>query len=218
MLGRMRRRLLRHHVPIAVGSTMLVLILRSALESPDRPFPWSVSVATAYTGFVLLAVVVAIGPVRVLRALPNLVSSDLRRDLGIWSAIVSLAHVFIGLQIHAGHPLLYFLRGTPAAIQLAVRRDLFGLANYVGLAATAVVVLLFALSNDTSLRWLGGNRWKALQRSSYVLGALVVVHGVAFQILEKRRMAVVLTFGVISAGVVSIQVLGRRRVIKRREG
>ena len=178
-----RRRLLCHHVPIATSSMILVLLLHGTIRSPAGLSRWSV--ALAHVSFMLLAAALAIGPARVLRAQPNPVSSDLRRDLGIWSGIAGLAHVIGGLQIHAGHPLLYFLRGTPEAIRLAVRTDLFGLTNYVGLVATALVVLLLALSNDRSLRRLGVKRWKAWQRSSYILCALTVGHGAVYQVVRS---------------------------------
>ena len=106
--------------------------------------------------------------------------------------------------------------GTPDAIRLAVRTDLFGLTNYVGLVATALVVLLLALSNDRSLRRLGVKRWKAWQRSSYVLCALTVGHGAVYQLVEKRQTAVVLLFVLVVAGIASVQLLARREVIRQR--
>lgn len=209
----MRRRLWRHHLPIGGGSILLTLLLYSISASPSASFRWSV--AAAYTALTLLAMALAIGPVAVLRARPRPVSSDLRRDLGIWSAVVSVVHVVIGLQVHhQGQMWLYFFRETPTSAfgLLALRRDVFGLANYLGAAATVLVVVLLALSNDRSLRWLGAARWKAWQRLSYILGALVVAHGAAYQLLERQWIVAVLVSAGMVGGVVWLQLGGRRRL------
>ena len=217
MTGRMRRRLVRHHLPIGGGAMLLTLLLHSISASPEAAFRWSV--AAAYTALTLLALALAIGPLAVLGSRPSPVSSDLRRDLGIWSAIVSLVHVVIGLQVHhQGRWWLYFFKETPtgALALLSLRRDLFGLANYLGLIATVLVVVLLAISNDRSLRWLGAVRWKAWQRWSYYLGVLVVAHGAAYQLLERQWLVAVLVAGGLVGGVAWLQLAGRRRVLERR--
>lgn len=63
-------------------------------------------------------------------------SLDLRRDLGIWTAIASVAHVVLGLQLHEGGRALGYFVDLET---LAPRLDTFGLANGTGLAATGLV-------------------------------------------------------------------------------
>lgn len=179
-----------------------------AVPAKDLRFRWSM--ATAYAGLALLGAALLAGPINVLRARRNPVSTDLRRDIGIWSALVGVAHVVVGIQVHMGDPWLYFLRGTKGARELALRADLFGFANYTGLLATLILVLLLTLSNDWSLRALGGRRWKAWQRWSYGLIGLVVMHGAAYQVIEKRKVPYVVLFVVLAAAVAGVQFIGFR--------
>ncbi len=173
------------------------------VSSPDIVF--RLSMATAYTGLALLGGTLLLGPLNLWRKRTNPVSTDLRRDLGIWAGIVGLLHVLIGLQVHfRGRMWLYFL---PEA-GFGPRHDPFGLANYAGLGAALILAVLLALSNDLSLRRLGAKRWKALQRWNYGLLLLVVFHGVVYQILENREPPYVLLGALMVAGVVVLQGCG----------
>jgi DMSO/TMAO reductase YedYZ heme-binding membrane subunit len=49
--------------------------------------------------------------------------------------------------------------------------------------------MLLALSNDVSLRALGTRSWKSAQRWIYVAFDLTIVHGIAYQLVEKRHLA-----------------------------
>jgi sulfoxide reductase heme-binding subunit YedZ len=91
---------------------------------------------------------------------------------------------------------------------IPIRYDLFGFANYTGLGATLLLALLLALSNDFSMRKLGSGRWKNLQRLNYILFAFVFLHGAAYQFLEKRMISYVVTFALMIAVVVVIQLAG----------
>ena len=139
-------------------SGLLLVGLYYAVESPDAKYKWSMS--RAYVSLLLLGATLLTGPLNVLRRQRNPVSTDLRRDLGIWSGIVGLAHVAIGWQVHMGNMLLYFFEEDKATKALSLRADLFGFANYVGLAGGPILVMLLALSNDLSLRKLKAPRWK----------------------------------------------------------
>jgi methionine sulfoxide reductase heme-binding subunit len=199
---RLRRRLLRHHLLLPEGTRTQRL-----------------SIATAYVALALLALTLLIGPWRVLRRRPLPLSSDLRRDTGIWTAIVSLVHVVVGLQVHLGGRIAhYFLEASGSGSGTgAPRTDDFGFANHTGLAATLVVILLLALSNDRSLRWFGPRRWKALHRSAYALFALVVAHALLYQDVEDRAEPVVWLFGLAVTAVVALQLAGAaRRAASRR--
>jgi methionine sulfoxide reductase heme-binding subunit len=66
---------------------------------------------------------------------------------------------------------------------LALQNTQFGLANYTGLGAAVLFLILLALSNDFSLRALGVRSWKSAQRWRYLAFGLTVVHGVAYQLV-----------------------------------
>ena len=147
-----------HYGLLMLLSGLLLVGLYYAVESPDAKYKWSMS--RAYVSLLLLGATLLTGPLNVLRRQRNPVSTDLRRDLGIWSGIVGLAHVAIGWQVHMGNMLLYFFEEDKATKALSLRADLFGFANYVGLAGGPILVMLLALSNDLSLRKLKAPRWK----------------------------------------------------------
>ena len=60
----------------------------------------------------------------------------------------------------------------------------FGLANVIGLIALVYGIVLALTSSNWSQRVLGGPVWKFLQKSSYVLWMLIVVHTAYFLLLH----------------------------------
>lgn len=167
------------------------------------------SMGSAYTGLFLLAATLMIGPWNKLRGRANPISSYLRRDIGIWAGILGIVHVILGLQVHMdGKFWLYFLPPPDTAYHFPLRIDPFGLTNYAGLAAGLILLMLLTLSNNASLRALGAVRWKRLQRWNYAAAGLVVGHGAVYQILDKRLMGFVLTFGIAVLLALSLQLSG----------
>lgn len=148
--------------------------------------------STAYIATALLVITLLIGPFTRLRGRKPAISSDLRRDIGIWCAVIGIVHVITGIQIHMGNPFLYFFikKGFPE--HLILRKDSFGFANYTGLLATLFLLFLALISNDLSLRKLGSNRWKSLQRWNYILVVLVFAHAFIYQAILKRALPYVL--------------------------
>jgi methionine sulfoxide reductase heme-binding subunit len=211
---RNKQRFLRHHLVLAFICGASLLTLYSLVQSDDVKFRWSLT--TGYVGLALLGATLITGALNVLRSRRNPVSTDLRRDIGIWCGTISLAHVVIGLQIHlGGKMLLYFFRETSDKTDFVPRADLFGFANYAGLIAALVITLLLALSNDISLRRLGSNRWKFLQRWNYAIVVFVMLHSFAYQFIEKRQLPYLLLFSLVVGTTLTIQLLGFWR--KRRE-
>jgi sulfoxide reductase heme-binding subunit YedZ len=153
----------------------------------------------------MLAGTLLLGPLNVLRARPNPVSTDLRRDVGIWAALLGFAHVAVGLLTHfPGEPWLFFFNGG----RIPLRLDTFGIANYLGLAATLILGLLLALSNDWALRRFGTRRWKALQRSTYIMLGLICIHAVVYFGYEDRGLPFIAVLAAIASTIVGIQVIG----------
>lgn len=206
---RARRRLVRHHVPAAIAcAVVLGAVMTTIPATRTAAFRWSM--ATAYASLALLGATLVVGPLAVLRGRPNPVSTDLRRDLGIWAAAMATVHFLVGWQVHMKHRYLYWFREVPGSDALVLRRDLFGLGNYSGLAAVLIATLLLGLSNDWSLRRLGASRWKLLQQWNYALLGLVVVHGAAYQVVEHRSPAVVALGLAMVIVVVGLQLAGVR--------
>ena len=214
-MQRTMRRLLFHHLPLALvtAAALLVLYAYLATEADDALFIWSM--ATGYAGLALLCATLVAGPLNVLRGQRNPVSTDIRRDIGIWAGLVGLAHVLVGIQVHfRGRWWMYFVREVEGTEDFALRVDLFGFANYTGVGATLILLLLLALSNDASLRLLKARRWKSLQRWNYGLMVLVVVHGVAYQLIEKRQPAFIVLLGLLVVAAVGAQTTGFRRLVR----
>jgi sulfoxide reductase heme-binding subunit YedZ len=204
-----RRRLLLHHVPIALASALaLVLFMGVAPFARHRGIfsgAFSMSLCTIATGYVALALLgltLLIGPANLLLRRRNPVSSYLRRDLGTWTALFSVVHVIVGFQVRGGGGSFgfvdYFLvDGRPLT-------NSFGLGNWTGLAALVIVVGLLAISTNRSVRELKAERWKNLQRLNYTLFALVVLHAIFYGALRRPTspftVLLILTFIAVLVG------------------
>jgi len=198
-----RLRILRHLLLAAVSGGLSWGVFR-LVHSVD--FRHNLSMGTAYAALALTVLALALGPWNVLRARPNPISFDLRRDVGIWAGIMAIFHTVVGLQVHLrGRMYLYFVKRLHP---LTWRRDQFGAANYTGLLSALLFLGLLALSNDWSLRRLGRNRWKNLQRWTYLASALMVTHGFFFQAVEKRHAPYVWTLIAAAAATVALQLAG----------
>lgn len=210
----MRR--LGRNVGILTVALVVHLAVMRAVASPDgRQLIFRLSMATGYVSVVLIAWAMLIGPWRVRRGRPAPASTDLRRDVGIWGAIFGIAHVVTGLQVHfAGKFWKYFIY-PDGDHRVPLRYDLFGFANWTGLAAGLVLVLLLAISNDASLRALGTRRWKSWQRSTYWAAALTVAHALAYQVPTKNHGPWIAAFMLVTVVVVAMQFDGRRRMLAR---
>lgn len=175
----------------------------------NRAFMARFTTATGYVATGLLAFTLLIGPANLLLRRRNPVSSYLRRDVGTWTAIVSVVHVIVGLQVH----------GPPGAVDRRILRyffardgspllDTFGLGNWTGLAATVIVVGLLALSSDAALRKLKAGPWKWLQRLNYALFALVIAHAIYYGALLRVTSSSTLLLGLSVIAVVVGQAVG----------
>src|SRR5262245_50218971 len=204
-----RQRLLYHHLPLAMASGACFLLIFELVKTKYLPF--GLSMATAYTGMLLLGVTLVLGVLKVLRGETSPVSTDWRRDVGIWAALFGLTHLVIGLQVHApGRMWTYFVYPAEESRSIPLRFDTIGWANHLGLLAGLLLVLLLTLSNDWSLARLGARRWKRLQRLNYAVFGLILAHGALYQILEKRIASWVITFAVLSMLVIVLQAAGFR--------
>jgi sulfoxide reductase heme-binding subunit YedZ len=201
------RRRSQRHAWLAFAAAILTAVAYAGI--PARFVLRKLSIASAYSAVAFLGATLLVGPWNVLAGRSMPVSQDLRRDLGIWAALLGVLHTIVGLNVHMGGRFwLYFVFPPGGRHAVPIRYDAFGIANYAGLLATLVLLLLLALSNDASLRALGPSRWKALQRWNYAGFALTVLHGVIYQVMEKRVLPVALAFAAGVAIVAGAQLAG----------
>src|ERR1044071_9617237 len=111
------------------------------------------TVATGYLALGLLAVTLLLGPANLLLRRRNPVSSYLRRDVGMWTAIFSVVHVSQAVLTHVSHggELVSSFGHFFVAEDGNPLTNSFGLGNWTGLAALVIVVGLLAFSTDFAL-------------------------------------------------------------------
>ena len=194
----------RRHLVLLVLASAIISAAYAATPPPD--IRHRLSMSTAYAALVFLAISLVLGPWNILRHRPNPVSFDLRRDLGIWAGILAILHTAVGLTVHLrGRMWMYFFRRLHP---LALQNTQFGLANYTGLGAALLFLMLLALSNDVSLRALGTRSWKSAQQWIYVAFGLTIVHGIAYQLVEKRHLPWIIIFASLTVLALAIQFFG----------
>jgi len=203
-------RLWRHHLPLAVITGLSAWVLYVT-----RPYPdviTCLSFATAWPALVLLTVTLIIGPWRVLTGRPQVLSLDMRRDIGIWAGVAGVLHAGIGQCVHLrGRPWLYYIYEKTQEHLLPLRHDIFGLANFTGLFAALILLALLVTSNDASLRKLGLPGWKSLQRWNYACFGLSAFHTFGYLIgIESLKAAAIITASLCVAISACLQLAGYR--------
>ena len=182
-----------------------------------RRFIARLTTGTGYVALGLLAITLLIGPANLLLGKRNPVSSNLRRDLGFWTAVVSVGHVVAGFGVHGppgalGERIVHYFFAPNGD----VLTDSFGLGNWTGLAATVIVVGLLAISSDWALRKLKAGPWKWLQRLNYFFFALVVAHAVFYGAPSRPTsistvLLVLMTIAVCTGQAAGVRLWRRRR-------
>ncbi|UXZ53107.1 ferric reductase-like transmembrane domain-containing protein [Halomonas sp. 7T] len=180
-----RHRIGRHFVVVLIGAMTAYLFWLSRMEWDAEMRTWR---ALGDAAFILLFVTMVIGPVVKIwpRQLSFLV--NWRRAFGIWFAIFASVHAFLVWDGWARWSIRGFLgyQELPlAGLSGPVLVDPgFGLANMVGLVALFFGLVLFAISSDKAMRFLGSSTWKHLQNYAYVVFYLVALHGIYFLFLH----------------------------------
>jgi sulfoxide reductase heme-binding subunit YedZ len=81
-----------------------------------------------------------------------------------------------------------------------------------GYVVGLLLLVLVALSSNRSLRRLGPDRWKRVQRGSAWVLLLTVAHGVVFQVLEGRTGGWLAALVVVAAAIFTLRRRARRAV------
>lgn len=169
---------------ITIGACYL-----TALVAPDLSFDRVLLFGLGYTSMLLVGVSLLIGPLKLLKLRRNPLNIVMRRDIGIWAALTGGLHVLslaVG-KVSIGGQLLLQTSPLPYVNALGLHTP----ANVAGLLALLLLALLLMLSNNTSMRLLGGKRWKTLQRLNYLLFALALGHTLAYQLMGESGWGIV---------------------------
>jgi sulfoxide reductase heme-binding subunit YedZ len=168
------------------------------------------TMASGYLAVILLAVTLLLGPANLLLRRRNPISSYLRRDIGIWAATFSAIHVTAAVFIHVSHgsrvaaTVLHFFVNESGRVLM----NSFGLGNWTGLAALVIALGLLATSSDVALRTMKAKPWKWVQRLTYVLFGLVVLHAFFYGALLRITSAFTVLLILSTTAVVVGQLLG----------
>jgi len=164
----------RHLIVILIGAAGTWLFLYSRIEwSPMHR--WNRAVGDM--SIVLVAAAMSLGPVsRLWRSTAVLL--PYRRELGIYAVLLAFIHATI---ILIGWVNLDLMRLVGFEFHPGLQRHVmvqhgFAIANLIGVLALLYGLILAGTSNDRSLRWMGSSVWKFVQRGTYVLWWLSVVH------------------------------------------
>lgn len=140
--------------------------------------------STGYISLFLLAASLMIGPINLLLKRDNPPSSYFRRDLGIYGGLLAVVHSVTGLFVHMSRNMLtYFLNKTDHGY--TIKLDNFGLANYTGVIAAFLIIVLIITSNDYSIKKLNPTNWKNIQRITYLMFAIVLIHSVYYRMVAN---------------------------------
>lgn len=171
---------------LLLGGMTITLYLLIGFLAPEGKQVGVLIIALGYLSLFLIGITLMIGPLNLLRSRRNPVNIDLRRDVGIWSAIAGCWHVLLVFRgtVLNGQILQFFLQTGCCGYGLQL--NVYGFSNDSGLFATILLLLLLALSNAVSLRVLKGKWWKRMQRLTYLLALLAVAHTVGYQYLNVR--------------------------------
>ena len=133
------------------------------------------------SSFMLLLLLLSLGPLsRYSRSLVRFL--PWRRELGIWFAILAIAHTLLVLDGWVRWDWMRFF-GYEFVEQLdryARMEPGFGLSNLVGIIATLIAVPLMITSANWAVKRLGGSSWKWLHYGAYTVFYLVVLHSLYF--------------------------------------
>jgi len=205
----------------AMGSlilaAILVFVVVTLLVNPSVTAETLVIRSTSLSAFVLLHVILCIGPLARLdrRFLPMLYN---RRHLGVTMFCLAAVHaVFAVIQFHSAgnvNPLV--------SVFVSYRQDYNPFAHQsvnishfpfepLGFFALCILFLMAATSHDFWLHNLGASFWKAMHQLVYVAYGLIVLHVVLGVLQSERNPVYVLMLGIGFATVMGLHVAGWRR-------
>jgi sulfoxide reductase heme-binding subunit YedZ len=195
------------HASIIAIITIFYLVSR-AFVVPEK-LAGFLMVVLGYFSLLLICLTLLIGPLALLRWRRNPLNIEVRRDIGIWAGITGLLHVLLTFRgTLVNNYILYFFLRPNCCGGYVPDLHLYGISNDIGLLATILLLLLTALSNTLSLRLLKGTWWKRLQRLTYPLIALSLIHTFIYQYINLRESILVLLTALTLLLVLTCQIAG----------
>jgi len=174
--------LLRHAgVALIAGLLVYIAWYINSAWSPDMRL-WK---AFGAASFFLLWFAVFIGPAAVVCAPLNRLLS-FRREAGVWFFLIALVHGYLVLDgwVRWGVWEFFGYEYIPQLDMYLRVESGFGLANFTGLIALILAMVLAATSFDRAVNFLGVSSWKWLHIFSYVVFYLTVIHVVYFAFIH----------------------------------
>ena len=196
-----------HYLPFI--SLVLIAGLILYFKWPNRDIITYITDVTGYLSIVGIAISLIIGSVNLLLNYKNPISTYFRRDLGITAGTLVVIHSITGLFVHLrGKNWQYFFTKTEHGY--SIRLDDFGLANYTGLISALIIILLLITSNDYLFRKLNSTNWKIIQRFSYAMFILAIIHSVYYRIVTNNTNLIYYLYLPLFIFVLLFQLIGLR--------
>lgn len=206
MKNSIKNRFKIHYLPMLVLSIIFCLIFY-IFWKPTLPVIPFITYTSGYLSIFLLAVSLLLGPINLILRRRNPISTYIRRDIGIFGAILGIIHSVVGLFMHfIGKPWLYFVKEV--GDDLIIRFGNFGLANYTGLFGALILILLLIISNDYLLGKLKAVKWKNLQRFTYLMFLLVIAHSIFYRLNANKEDLIIFLYLPMFLIVLAFQLIG----------
>jgi len=223
-------RLKKHYLPLL--SLVLIAWVIFYIGWANRDTITFITQATGYISIIILSISLIIGPVNIFLKIKNpistylrrdisiiggilalihsiAISTYLRRDISVIGGILALIHSIAGLFVHLrGNNWQYFLNKTEFGY--SIRTDNFGLANYTGLISALIIILLLITSNDYLLKKLNSTNWKNIQRLSYLMFILAIIHCFYYRIVKGNLNLIYSLYIPLFIIVLTFQMIGMR--------
>jgi sulfoxide reductase heme-binding subunit YedZ len=192
-----------------VVSWLVLIVSATGLTNPNATIETLLIRALGTCAFVLLHVILSIGPLCRLdaRFLPLLYN---RRHLGVTMFLLALAHgVFAIVQFHA-------LGDTsPLVSVLTSNRRFTSISQFpfqqLGFAALLILLVMAATSHDFWLRNLTAPVWKRIHMLVYAAYALIVAHVALGALQTEQSLAWSLALAMGAGTVISLQIAAALR-------
>jgi sulfoxide reductase heme-binding subunit YedZ len=193
------------HFIVSIFSLALVLGQYYLLDTE-----WTV--AFARTAFILLFLILIIGPLVRMKVLtkkmnPLMEPWSWRGELGIWFTIMALAH-FILLLIERPLTQLINMGGSG-----------YSLTNFIGLIALIISIILSFASLGKVIKFLGIVSWRVLHSLTYVVFYLVSAHFMYFQFFSSYGQVGPDWFGYLATGmtilVIILQIIAFIKIVNQ---
>jgi len=175
-------------------------------------------------GYLLLFMTLIIGPLSILWPRTNSLLS-LRREVGIWFAIMAITHGILIAHGWANWDVAKFFgyEFIPQFDTFSRAEPGFGLANLLGFVVFLWIAILALTSSDKAMKWLGTSSWKWLHTGSSIVFYLVAIHTAYFLFMHftgsyhksiPPQSTFVIPFIVMSVFVIVLQILSFIKVVK----